>query len=127
MEGSRIALVLLGCVAASFFAMGAAALRRPDQVVRLFGTPELTKDGRNEVRAVYGGYGLAMALVLLATLWFPTLRLGVLLTVSMALLGMAVGRLVSAIVDGSPSRIPWFFFFVETFLASLLLFVLDNF
>ncbi|NNL67684.1 MAG: DUF4345 family protein [Myxococcales bacterium] len=93
--------------------MGVVALLRPDQVMALFGTTQLTRDGRNEVRAVYGGFGVFVAFLLLSTLFFPVLRPGVLVTVGVALLGMAAGRMISALVDGSPGFHPWLFCAVE--------------
>ena len=59
---------LLGLIASAFLLMGLGALWRPVLVTAQFGIPSLTRDGRNEVRAVYGGFGLAMALVLLAAM-----------------------------------------------------------
>ena len=114
---SHLPLVLVSVVAAFFFAMGAVALANPQRIVAYFGTDALTRDGRNEVRAVYGGFGVALALLLLASLWLPALRSGVLLAVCVALLGMAVGRLLSVAVDGSPGFFPWLFCGVEVVLA----------
>ena len=46
-------------VAAGFAAMGLLALARPADVLAQFGVSVETPEGRNEVRAVYGGFGLA--------------------------------------------------------------------
>jgi len=99
------------CIAAGFAAMGLAALALPERIVAYFGTPGLTRDGRNEVRAVYGGFGLAVAALLCGAQ--APLRSGVLLAVAVALLGMAAGRLLSALLDGAPGRWPWIFMAVE--------------
>lgn len=99
--------------AVGFLAMGAYALAAPARVLAIFGVQVATVDGRNEVRAVYGGFGLAIAAVLLAALARPTLRDGILVAVGAALAGMAGGRLVAAAIDGSPSRIPWLFMVIE--------------
>ena len=115
-----MALVLISLVAAFFFVMGVVALRRPGGIVAYFGTTSLTRDGRNEVRAVYGGFGVAVAMLLLATLWFPGLRTGVLVAVAVTLGGMAAGRLLSALLDGSPGFFPLLFCGVELALASAL-------
>ena len=120
-------LVLLAGVAAFFFMMGLVALSRPEQVLALFGTASLTRDGRNEVRAVYGGFGVSVAVLLLSTLWLPGLRPGVLVAVAVALAGMAGGRLVSAVVDGSPGRTPWILVGVEIGLAAALVIALRGF
>ncbi len=114
-----LALVYL---AAAFFAgMGLVALLQPERVLFFFGIRQLGRDGRNEVRAVYGGFGLAVAVLLLGTLsFFAPLRDGILFTVAVALLGMAAGRLVSVASDGNPGRYPWIFFGVELVLAGML-------
>ncbi len=96
---SHPGLILVAAVAAFFFVMGGFALARPERILAYFGTPRLTRDGRNEVRAVYGGFGVAIGLILLATLWLPALREGILVTVGVALAGMALGRILSAIAD----------------------------
>lgn len=121
-----VSLVAVAGVAAFFFMMGAVALTRPDQVTGLFGTPPLSRDGRNEVRAVYGGFGVAVAVLLLATLWLPSLRVGVWVSIGVALLGMAVGRLLSVLFDGSPGAFPWLFLGVEVALAGSLLLALNS-
>jgi hypothetical protein len=112
---------LIATVALCFSGMGCFALARPEHVVALFGTRALSIDGRNEVRAVYGGFGLAMAAILFATLREPPWVAGALLTVSLALFGMAGGRLVSRLIDGGAGRMPWLFFAIELVLASALL------
>lgn len=100
-------------IAAAFALMGLAAITRPESILAYFGTHSLTRDGRNEVRAVYGGFGLAIAALLGATLLHPTIRVGAILAVAVALLGMAAGRLLSVLIDGSPGRWPWIFMAVE--------------
>ena len=88
-----------------FAVMGVGALVVPDRVTEQFDVPTLTIAGRNEVRAVYGGFGIAMAAMLIVASSSMDLRLGVGLTIGVALIGMAVGRLVSAVIDRSlPSR-----------------------
>jgi hypothetical protein len=113
-------LVLILAVAAFFFIMGAVAVARPERVVAYFGTTALTLDGRNEVRAVYGGFGIAIGVLLLAATTLPSLAHGILVSVSIALAGMALGRLASAAIDGSPGLYPWLFFTVELVLAAAL-------
>ena len=108
-------------VAAFFAAMGLVALAWPTRVLAFFGTPELTRDGRNEVRAVYGGFGLAIAGLLLTSFGLPEIRNGIITTVAVALLGMAGGRLIATLLDGPPGFYPWLFFGVEIVLASFLM------
>ena len=77
---------------------------KSDDAVRI---ATLNVDGRNEVRAVYGGFGLVISglLLMAAVDGTPSHRNGA-LTVGMALLGMALGRIVSGIVDRGISRWP---------------------
>lgn len=113
--------LLVGCVAVFFAGMGLVALLRPERVLAFFGTHAQTRDGRNEVRAVYGGFGLAVAALLGASFQLPELRSGTLITVAVALLGMAAGRLIAAALDGPPGFFPWLFLGVEIALAAALL------
>lgn len=112
-------LVLL--VAALFALMGVAALARPESILAYFGTATLTRDGRNEVRAVYGGFGLAIAGLLGAARFSEAIPSGAVLAVAVALLGMAAGRLISVLLDGAPGRYPWVFLAVELTSAAMLL------
>ena len=105
-----------------FAVMGVGALVVPDRVTEQFDVPTLTIAGRNEVRAVYGGFGIAMAAMLIVASTSMDLRLGVGLTIGVALIGMAVGRLVSAVIDRSlPSR-PLMYLVVELVAAGLILY-----
>ena len=105
-----------------FFGMGIFALARPAAFIRPFGITLPTPESRAEVRAVYGGFGLAIAGVLAVAANDATLRDGILITVAAALGGMAVGRLVSGVVDRPTSFYPnWFYFVVEAVAAVALL------
>lgn len=105
-----------------FAVMGVGALVVPDRVTEQFDVPTLTIAGRNEVRAVYGGFGIAMAAMLIVASTSMDLRLGVGLTIGVALIGMAVGRLVSAVIDRSlPSR-PLMYLIVELVAAGVILY-----
>jgi hypothetical protein len=72
-----------------FLGMGIHALARPHSVVASVGIVPETADARNEVRAVYGGFGIATAVLLVVASEDIQLRSGVLLAVAVALLGMA--------------------------------------
>jgi heme exporter protein D len=105
------AVVLI--IAALFLAMGGYALALPARVLAIFGIPVTTVDGRNEVSAVYGGFGIAIGGVLALALAVPSLRAGILVAVAAALFGMASGRLIAAGVDRPPGFYPWLFFALE--------------
>ncbi len=72
--------------------MGIGAIAKPALVTAQFGILELTLTSRNEVRAVDRGFGVFMALALLAALRQPELRDCILFAVAAALGGMAAGR-----------------------------------
>ncbi len=92
--------VALGVVAVGFALMGAAALVRPALIWRPFGVVPETVAARSEVRAVYGGFGLALAALLVAADNGATeFRDGVLVTVAVSLFGMAAGRAVSGVLE----------------------------
>lgn len=107
-------------VGIAFALMGLAAFARPRTLVAVFGLPAETPDARNEVQAVYGGFGLAIAAVLFATHWRPEFHDGVVVAVAAALAGMALGRVIGAIRE-RPGRWPVVFFFVEALGAGFLL------
>ena len=85
---------LIAIVGVLFFGMGLVALATPAIVPKQFGMSfEGGGDnGRAEIRAVYGGFGLAMAAVLAYALTNDAVRDGIVLTVGAALAGMAGGR-----------------------------------
>ncbi len=107
-------------VAIGFALMGLAAFARPRTLVAMLGLTAETPDSRNEIQAVYGGFGLAMAAVLIAPHWHPALQAGIALTVGLALAGMAAGRLIAALRE-RPGRWPAIFFVIEAIAAGLLL------
>ena len=100
--------------------MGIGAIAKPALVTGQFGILELTAAGRNEVRAVYGGFGIFMALALVVALRQSDLRDGILFVVVAALGGMAAGRLVSAVIDRAIDRAPLGFLVLEVVVAVLL-------
>jgi hypothetical protein len=110
-------------VALGFTSMGVTALVRPSLVPAQFGVIAETSDARTEVRAVYGGFGVAMAVLLvLAALQSDGMRDGVALTVGIALGGMAAGRLIGMAIE-RPRR--WYptttFLIIEIVAAAALL------
>ncbi|TQC50779.1 DUF4345 domain-containing protein [Rhodococcus sp. WS4] len=111
-------------VVALFFAgMGMYGLAVPDRLVAPFHLAADSATARAEVRAVYGGFGVAVAgLLFFAAFDADGIRSVAALTVAVALLGMAFGRIVSAVADRPTRFYPvWFYFVVELVLAGLLL------
>ena len=108
-------------VAVFFLGMGVFALARPAAMIRPFGITLPIPESRAEVRAVYGGFGLAIAGVLALAARDAALRDGILITVAAALAGMAFGRLVSGVIDRPKAFYPnWFYFIVEIAAAAAL-------
>lgn len=115
-------VVIILAAAVFFVGMGLFALVRPAALIRPFGITLPVPESRAEVRAVYGGFGLAIAgMLALAAMGHPA-REGILITVAAALGGMAFGRLVSGAVDRPTAFYPnWFYFVVEFVGAGALL------
>jgi presenilin-like A22 family membrane protease len=103
-----------------FLGMGISALVKPSFVISFVKMVPETVDARNEVRAVYGGFGIAVSILLVYAAHHTELRSGVLIAVAAALLGMALGRVVSVLVE-RPGRWPYLFMIMETALAGMLL------
>jgi hypothetical protein len=114
----NIIIVLAAC---GFALMGIGAIMKPNVVTQQFGIPQLSVAGRSEVRGVYGGFGLAMAAVLVVALALPDLRTGITITAAVALLGMAAGRTVSALIDRSLPRVALLYLGIEVVMGVLLL------
>lgn len=118
---SGLAVALTVAVAVFFLGMGLYGLVAPDALIRPFGITEGSPVYRSEIRAVYGGFGVAVAGLLVYALLRPDFRTGILLAVAVALCGMAAGRVISAIAGQRTAFYPnWFYFFVELILAGFL-------
>jgi uncharacterized protein DUF4345 len=117
-----VAVAVIAVIAVFFLGMGSYALAAPATLVRPFGITLGESASRSEVRAVYGGFGLAIAGVLVfAATRQGDIRAGIVITVGAASAGMAFGRLVSAVVGDRPAFYPnWFYCLVEAVAAAAL-------
>lgn len=114
--------IVIVLAAVFFVGMGLFALARPAALIRPFGITLPIPESRAEVRAVYGGFGLAIAAMLVLAATGHPARDGILITVAAALGGMAFGRLVSGVVDRPKAFYPnWFYLVVEILAAVALL------
>lgn len=115
--------VLVYVVAAFFAGMGVYALATPAGVLGNFEVDVRSPEGRNEVRAVYGGFGLAVAAVLVVGAGASaSVREGVLLAIGVAVGGMAAGRLAGAALERPRGLYPvWFWLGAEVVMAAVLL------
>jgi len=119
---STVGTAIIVVIAVFFLGMGVYALAAPAAMLRPFGITLGEAAARSEVRAVYGGFGLAIAGVLaFAAVQGGDVARGITLAVAAALAGMAFGRLVSAVVDARTPFYPnWFYFLVEAAAAAAL-------
>lgn len=117
-----MSVAVIVVIAVFFLGMGSYALAAPAALIRPFGVTLDSPVARSEVRAVYGGFGLAIAAVLgYAAFRGGDVAKGVLITVGVALAGMALGRIVSAIPDERTSFYPnWLYFLIEVIGAAAL-------
>ena len=115
-------VAVVAVIAVFFLGMGVYALATPAALIRPFGVTPETPTSRSEIRAVYGGFGLAIAAVLAyAAFRGGDVQKGILITVGVALAGMALGRIVSAVVDDRTPFYPnWFYCLVEAAAAAAL-------
>ena len=119
---STIGTAVIVLISVFFLGMGMYALAAPAALVRPFGIMLGESASRSEVRAVYGGFGLAIAGVLVfAVIKQGDVRTGILIAVGAALAGMAFGRLASAVLGDRTAFYPnWFYFVVEAVAAAAL-------
>jgi hypothetical protein len=113
----------IGVVALFFLGMGFLGLIAPTVLIRPFGIELTAPEARAEVRAVYGGFGVATGSLLgwVAVDASGELQRGIVLAVAVALAGMALGRLVARAVERPSAFCPaWLYFWVEVVGAGLL-------
>jgi hypothetical protein len=108
-------------IAIFFFGMGVLALADPIRFAATFGLDAEPHFGTNEVRAVYGGFGVFISGLILYAAARVELREGVFTTVAVALLGMAAGRVVSAVIERGAHPLMYTIMFTEAVLAGILL------
>ncbi|MGB0922513.1 MAG: DUF4345 family protein [Alphaproteobacteria bacterium] len=123
MTASKKSIVLVGTVAAFFLAMGLMVLLDPAThgMMAIYSPPAFEADMRNEVRAVYGGFGVAIAALLVSTFYSDAIRLGARVAVAVALGGMALGRVISFMIEPADSIWPALTIGMELALAAMLL------
>jgi hypothetical protein len=120
-----VTIAVIAAIGVFFAGMGCYALAAPAAIIRPFGITLGGAAARSEVRAVYGGFGLAIAAVLgYAAVASDDIRTGIVVAVGGALAGMAFGRLVSAVLEGRDDRTAfypnWFYCLVEALAAAAL-------
>lgn len=120
-------VVVIGLTAVFFAGLGLYGLAAPASLIAPFGITLEAPESRAEVRAVYGGFGVAMAGLLTWTAVDDRWREPVAAAVGIALLGMAFGRLVSRAMDRPAGFYPiWFYFWVEVVAGGALIAVVTT-
>jgi hypothetical protein len=110
-------------VALGFTLMGIMGLVDPEGTLAYLSAGPLGENMRNEVRGVYGGLGLAVAGLLVYSIRDGVaigLATGIRIGMAGITAGIALGRLVSWIVDGGTTMTPVVFFVGEMLVAVLL-------
>ena len=106
--------------AAFFLVIGVVGLFQPEQVGGIFGIDIVGADARNEVRATYGGFGIACAVFVVVAARSDGGSWG-LAALGVIVAGMAGGRLLSLFLDRVDAPYPgWAFFGVDVGLGGLL-------
>ncbi len=113
-------LLLTVPVALFFTGMGLVALVDPTYTLGFFGAGELGPDMRNEVRAVYGGFGLLVGSMLFYSLKPSPLAAGIRAAIALSLIGMALGRVISLMIEPTTTSFPILFIGVELAMAGML-------
>jgi hypothetical protein len=118
-----MAVIVIVAMAVFFLGMGVYGLAAPAALIRPFRIAADSAEARTEIRAVYGGFGLGMAVLLaLAAIDLGGIRRGAVVAVAAALWGMAFGRLTARVAERPSAFYPsWFYFWVETLGGGLLL------
>jgi hypothetical protein len=100
-------------------AMALVALVAPARVLGFFGVQVTTADGRNEVRSVYGGTGIAVIAALVLASSRAEWRAGIYVMLAIYFGVMGALRIVAAIFGRTTAR-PWLFVAAELGLAGLM-------
>lgn len=109
------------CAALFFGAIGLTAMIRPQTLLQQgFSIEAIQPESQNEIRAVYGGFPLVVAGLLLFSLTRPNLSDGILFALAFCSAGMAMGRVVSALIDQKIGRQPALFLVLELIVALII-------
>ena len=112
MRSSKVRQILLGVIAAVFVAIAIASLVVPMTMAQGLGYSLLNVDALSEFRAIYVGLWLATAvLFVVAIRRVQVALLGDLCAI--LVLGQVGGRIISLVLDGSPSNRVWPIFVLE--------------
>jgi hypothetical protein len=118
MEREKFAAVALLLGGGAVFLIGARSLAAPQAAVQPFGIVLSGPSALSEIRASFGGMHLGVGSFILAGIFVTSLRRAALLLLLLYMAGLAVGRLVSATLDGAPSLLVWLLLGAELVFAT---------
>lgn len=115
-------LGMVGVLGAALFfgAIGVSAMTRPRNLLQGFSIEAHEPESRNEIRAVYGGFPIVAAALLIFSLTRPDLSDGILISLASSSAGLAIGRIVSALVDRKLGRDPAIYIVLELIVALMI-------
>ncbi len=91
-----------------FVLVGLRALLKPvEAVAMLYALEANTVDAKNYLRSGAGGVAISSGLTMIIAVFVPQLAFAALMIAVVILGGLVFGRLVSLLLDGNPSVIPW--------------------
>lgn len=101
--------------------MGYKALASPTAITGIFDVPDVTGAMKNEIGAVYGGFGFAFGISLIVAFFRrSSVATGVILCLGILTLGMAAGRAISFCLLQPDNRYPMLFMGMEILMGGLL-------
>ncbi|MEL7486488.1 MAG: DUF4345 domain-containing protein [Pseudomonadota bacterium] len=96
----RVALLIYAILFGGF---GAYAFFNPEALVRTLGATSVSSDGLYELRGVYGGVSIGIALLCLSAVWRAALQRPALYMLLAYTGGYALARVAALPLDGVPS------------------------
>ncbi|MDP9139396.1 MAG: DUF4345 domain-containing protein [Pseudomonadota bacterium] len=91
-----------------FLLVGLRALLKPvEAVAMLYALEANTVDAKNYLRSGAGGVAISSGLTMIIAVFVPQLAFAALVVAIVILGGLVFGRLVSLLLDGNPSIVPW--------------------
>lgn len=91
-----------------FLLVGVRALLKPiEAVAMLYAIEASSVDARNYLRSGAGGVAISSGLTMIMAPFVPELVFPALVVAVVILGGLVFGRLVSLLLDGNPSVVPW--------------------
>ncbi|MGH7324709.1 MAG: DUF4345 domain-containing protein [Candidatus Rokuibacteriota bacterium] len=111
----RTISIVLGLAGTTFALVGLSHLTVPERMLAPLGIALTSPTALSEVRSGYGGLHLALGIVFLGGIVSPRLRDLAMLMLTAVIGGLALGRLLSLVIDGAPELMGWALLILESF------------